>query len=69
MHTQHELRRNLSLVDADLYRYGQDLHRAAAALEAIVSQDECSLEAADALTHLSCVSVERIDVAPLNESV
>jgi hypothetical protein len=60
MHTQHELKRNLSLVDADLYRYGQDLHRAAAALEAIVSRDECSLEAGDALTHLSGVSFERI---------
>jgi len=60
MKTQHELRRNLSLVDADLYRYGQDLRRAAAALEAIVAQDECSREAGDVLTHLSAVSFERI---------
>jgi len=60
MNTQHELRRNLSFVDADLYRYSRDLHQAAAALEAIVSPDECSLAAGDALAHLAAVSFERI---------
>jgi len=60
MNMQHELRRNLSFVDADLYRYSGDLHQAAAALEAIVSQDECSLGVGDALAHLSAVSFERI---------
>ena len=60
MKTQHELRRNLSFVNADIYQYSRHLHQCAAALEAIVSEDECSFEVGHALAHLSAVSFERI---------
>ena len=60
MNTQHELRRNLSFVNADIYQHSLDLHQCAAALEAIVSEDECSFEVGHALAHLSAVSFERI---------
>ena len=60
INTQHELRRNLSFVNADIYQYSLDLHQCATALEAIVSEDECSLEVGHALAHLSAVSFQRI---------